>query len=73
MAVAAKGLTGGGARRRSCSWDLAIAARGAKGEDGEPYRGWHEAAEGYGRSGDGEGRRRLDELSGGTFGARRKG
>jgi hypothetical protein len=56
MAVAAKGLAGGGARRRSRSWDLAIAARGAKGEDGEPYHGWHEAAEGYGRSGDGEGR-----------------
>jgi hypothetical protein len=46
---------------------------GASGEDGEPYPGWHEAAEGHGRPGDGEGRRRLGELGGGVFRARRKG
>jgi hypothetical protein len=50
-----------------------VAARGARGEDEEPYPGWHEAAEGHGRLGDDEGRRRLGELGGGTFGASRKG
>jgi hypothetical protein len=50
-----------------------VAARGAREEDGEPYPGWHEAAEGHGWPGNGEGRRQLGELSGGTFGARRKG
>jgi hypothetical protein len=48
-----------------------VAARGARGEDREPYPGWHEAEEGHGRPGDGEGRRRLGELGGGAFGARR--
>jgi hypothetical protein len=47
--------------------------RGARGEDGEHYCSWHEAAEGHGRPGDDEGRRRLGELSGSGFGARRKG
>jgi hypothetical protein len=69
----AKGLARGGARRRSRVQDRTVAARGARGEDGEPYPGWHEAAEGHGRPGDGEGRRRLGELAGGAFGARRKG
>jgi hypothetical protein len=41
--------------------------------DGEPYPGWHEAAEGNGRPGDGEARRGLGELGGGAFGVRRKG
>jgi hypothetical protein len=72
-AAVAKGLTGGGARRRSRARDLTVAARGARGEDGEPYPGWHEAAEGHGRSGEGKGRWRLGELGGGAFGARRKG
>jgi hypothetical protein len=66
-AAAAKGLTGGGARWRSRARDLAVAERGARGEDGEPYPGWH------GRLGDGEGRRALGELGGGVLGARRKG
>jgi hypothetical protein len=71
--AAAKGLAGGGARRRSRAWDLAMAARGARGEDGEPYPGWHKAAEGHGWTGDSEGRRRLGELGGGAFRVRRKG
>jgi hypothetical protein len=71
--AAAKGLAGGGARRRSSAWDLTVAAWGARGDDGEPYPGWHEAAEGHGRSGNGEGRRRLGELGGGALGVRRKG
>jgi hypothetical protein len=66
-AAATKGLTGGGAR------DLAVAAQGARGEDGEPYPGWHEAVEGHGRPSDGEGKWWLGELGGGAFGARRKG
>jgi hypothetical protein len=66
-AAAAKGLAGGGAR------DLTVAVRGARGEDGEPYPSWHEAVEGHGRPSDGEGRWRLGELGGGTFGVRRKG
>jgi hypothetical protein len=70
--VAAKALTGGGASRRSRARDLAVAARGARGEDGEPYPGWHEVAEGHGRPGNGEGRRRLGELGGGALGVRRK-
>jgi hypothetical protein len=73
VGAAAKGLTGGGARRCSHARDLAVAARRARGEDGEPYSGWHEAAEGHRRPGNGEVRRRLGELGGGTFGARRKG
>jgi hypothetical protein len=71
--VAAKGLTGGGARRRSRARDFAVAARGTRGEDEEPYLGWHEAAEGHRRLGDGEGRQRLGELGGGAFAVRRKG
>jgi hypothetical protein len=71
--VATKGLTGGGSHRRSCARDLTVAARGARGVDGEPYPGWHEAVEGHGRSGDGEGRRWLGELGGGALEARRKG
>jgi hypothetical protein len=55
--VAAKGLTRGGAHRCSRARDLTVAARGARGEDGEPYPSWHEAAEGNGRPGDGEARR----------------
>jgi hypothetical protein len=73
MAATAKGLTGGGPRQCSRAQDLAVAALGARGEDGEPYPGWHKAAEGHGRSGDGEVRQRLGELGGGAFGARRKG
>jgi hypothetical protein len=73
MVAAAKGLTGGGARRHSRARDLAVAARGARGEDEEPYPVWHEEAEGHERLGDGEGRRRLGELGGGALGARRKG
>jgi hypothetical protein len=46
-------------------------ARGVRGEDGEPYPGWHEAAERHGRPGNSEGRWRLGELSGDAFGARR--
>jgi hypothetical protein len=69
----AKGLTGGGARRRSRAWDLAVAVWGARGEDGEPYPGWHEAAEGRGWPGDGKGRQRLGEFGGGALGVRRKG
>jgi hypothetical protein len=72
-AAAAKGLAGRGVRRRSHAWDLTVAAQGARGEDGEPYPVWHEAAEGHGQPDDGEGRRRLGELGGGAFGARRKG
>jgi hypothetical protein len=73
MVVVAKGLAGEGACRRYRAQDLTMAVWGARGEDGEPYPGWHEAAEGHGRSGDGEGRRRLGELGGGAFGVRRKG
>jgi hypothetical protein len=73
MAVVAKGLAGEGARRRYRAQDLTMAVWGARGEDGEPYPGWHEAAEGHGRPGDDEGRRRLGELGGGVFRARRKG
>jgi hypothetical protein len=72
-AAAAKGLAGGGTRRRSRARHLAVAARGARGEDGKPYPGLHEVVEGHGRPGDGEGRRRLGELGGGAFGVRRKG
>jgi hypothetical protein len=50
-----------------------VAAWGAREEDGEPYPGSHEAAKGHGWPGNGEGRRQLGELSGGAFGARRKG
>jgi hypothetical protein len=69
--TAAKGFTEGGAHRHSRVY--AIAAWGARGEDGESYLGWHEVAEGHGRLGDSEGRWWLGELGGGTFGARRKG
>jgi hypothetical protein len=69
--TAAKGFTEGCAHRHSRVY--AIAALGARGEDGESYLGWHEVAEGHGRPGDGEGRRWLGELSGGAFGARSKG
>jgi hypothetical protein len=72
-AAAAKWLTGGGALQHSCARNLAIVARGVRGEDGEPYPGWHEAAEGHGRPGNSEGRWWLGELGGGAFGARRKG
>jgi hypothetical protein len=48
IAAPAKGLTGGGALRHSCVRDLAVAARGARGEDGEPYPSWHKVAEGHG-------------------------
>jgi hypothetical protein len=72
-AAAAKGLTGGGARRCSRARDLTVAARGARGEDEEPFPSWHKAAEGQGWLGNSEGRRRLGELGGGAFGARRKG
>jgi hypothetical protein len=71
--VTAKGLTGGGPRRRSRVQDLTVVALGARGEDREPYPGWHKAAEGHGRLGDGEVRQWLGELGGGAFGARRKG
>jgi hypothetical protein len=50
-----------------------VAARVARGEDGEPYLSWHEAVEGHEQPGDGEGRQQLGELGGGAFGARRKG
>jgi hypothetical protein len=40
-----KELARGGAHRRSCAQDLAMVARGARGGDGDPYPGWHEAAE----------------------------
>jgi hypothetical protein len=45
------------AHRRSRAWDLTMAARGATDGDGDPYPGWHEAVEGLGRPGIGEGRR----------------
>jgi hypothetical protein len=69
----AKGLTGGGALRHSCVWDLAIAAQGARGEDGEPYPSWHKVAEGHRWLGNNERRRRLGELGGGAFGGEEKG
>jgi hypothetical protein len=72
-AAATKGLTGGGAQWRSHARDHAVAAQGARGEDGEPYPGWHEAVEGHERPSDSEGRWWLGELGGRAFGARRKG
>jgi hypothetical protein len=51
-------LAGVWARRRSRAWDLTVVAWGARGEDGDPYPGWHEWVEGLGRLGIGEGRQR---------------
>jgi hypothetical protein len=39
-----------------------VATRGAREGDGDPYPGWHEAVEGLGWSGIGEGRRQRSEL-----------
>jgi hypothetical protein len=59
------GLTGGGARRRSRAWNLAVVARKERGQCGEPHRLHRRAAEGRRQSGDGE-----ERLGGG--GARRQ-
>jgi hypothetical protein len=72
-AAAAKELARGGAHWRSRAQYLAVAAWGARGGDGDPYPGWHEAVEGHRRPGNGEGRWWLGELGGGAFGVRRKG
>jgi hypothetical protein len=56
-------LAVGGARRRSHARDLAMAAWGARGADGDPYPGWHEMVEGLGRPGVDEGRRRWSKLN----------
>jgi hypothetical protein len=53
---------GARAHRRSRVRDLVMGARGAREGDGDPYPGWHEAAEGLTRRGLGEGRRRRSEL-----------
>jgi hypothetical protein len=66
-----KELARGGAHRHSCARDLAMVARGARGGDGDPYPGWHEAAEGLGRSGVGEGTWRQSVLNKKVLGARR--
>jgi hypothetical protein len=60
-----------GVRACQCSraWDLAVAAWGARGEDGNPYPGWREWVEGLGRSGVGEGTRRRSKLDDNRLGA----
>jgi hypothetical protein len=63
-------LAGVRVRRRSRARDLAVAAWGARGEDGDPYPGWRECMEGLGRSGVGEGRRRRSKLDDKRLGAR---
>jgi hypothetical protein len=62
--VAQPKLIGGGARRRSHARDLAVAARGARGGDGDP----HEVFDGWCGDGgtpaaglDGGGAKRLEE------------
>jgi hypothetical protein len=50
------------ARRRSRARDLAVAAWGARGADGDPYPRWHELVEGLGRPEVGEGRQRRSKL-----------
>jgi hypothetical protein len=42
--------------------DLAVTVRGAIKGNGDPYPGWHEAAEGLRRPGIGKRRRRWSEL-----------
>jgi hypothetical protein len=48
---------------RSRARDLVVMAWGAREWDGDPYPGWHEAAEGLGWPGLGEGRRWQSELN----------
>jgi hypothetical protein len=64
-------LAGGGACWHPRARDIIVAARGARGGDGDPYPRWHEAAEGLGQSGVSNGRRRRSELNGKVLGARR--
>jgi hypothetical protein len=63
-------LAGVWARRCSRARDLVVAAWGARGEDGDPYPGWHEWVEGLGRPGDGEGTRWRSKLDDKRLGAR---
>jgi hypothetical protein len=63
-------LTGVRAHWRSGARDLAVVVWGARGEDGDPYPGWCEWAEGLGRLGVGEGRRRRSKLDDKRHGAR---
>jgi hypothetical protein len=55
-------LAGARAHRHSRVRDLAVMVRGAREGDGDPYLGWHVAAEGLGRPGIGEGTRWQSEL-----------
>jgi hypothetical protein len=64
-------LAGARAHRRSRVRDLAVVARGAREGDEDPYSSWHEAAEGLGWRGLGEGRRRWNELDEKVLEARR--
>jgi hypothetical protein len=56
--------------RHSRARDLAVAAWGARGADGDPYPGWHKLVEGLGRPGVVEGRWRRSKLNEEVLGAR---
>jgi hypothetical protein len=63
-------LAGVLARRHSHARDLAVAAWGARGEDGDPYPGCRQWVEGLGRPGVGEGTWQWSKLDDKRLGAR---
>jgi hypothetical protein len=63
-------LTRGGVCQRSNARDLAVAAWGARGADGDPYPGWYELVEGLRWPRVVEGRQRRSNLKEEVLGAR---